>query len=124
MDDEKRGLRETGVDVLVCPHTRTGPVRQGTRGHGGRPALYLRPRPGLGPVDTAQLSDGLADGAHVVAHCRAGIGRASLLAAALLILGGTDPDLAWHALEEARGLAVPDTPEQREWTLRLLNRTA
>ncbi|MFD4769576.1 tyrosine protein phosphatase [Streptomyces niveus] len=71
-----------------------------------------------------ELSDGLADGAHVVTHCRAGIGRASLLAAALLILGGTDPDLAWHALEEARGLAVPDTPEQREWTLRLLSRAA
>ncbi|MFF3286480.1 tyrosine protein phosphatase [Streptomyces sp. NPDC003023] len=62
------------------------------------------------------LAAQLHAGAHVVTHCRAGIGRSSLLAAALLILNGVDPDAAWNRIERARGLAVPDTVEQREWT--------
>ncbi|MEW1798182.1 protein-tyrosine phosphatase family protein [Streptomyces niveus] len=136
LDDEMRGLREAGTDVLVC--ALTGPERDElglSDEERAATAAGLRfvsvPIPDRTVPDLAavlstlrELSDGLADGAHVVTHCRAGIGRASLLAAALLILGGTDPDLAWHVLEEARGLAVPDTPEQRAWTLRLLNRAA
>ncbi|WP_329147213.1 tyrosine protein phosphatase [Streptomyces niveus] len=136
LDDEMQGLRDAGVDVLVC--ALTGPERDElglSDEERAATAAGLRfvsvPIPDRTVPDLATvlptlraLSDGLADGAHVVTHCRAGIGRASLLAAALLILGGTDPDLAWHALEEARGLAVPDTPEQREWTLCLLNRAA
>ncbi|GGV35767.1 hypothetical protein GCM10010495_60950 [Kitasatospora herbaricolor] len=65
----------------------------------------------------------------MVTRCRAGIGRSSLLAAALLVLGGADPDTvlggadpdtAWHRIERARGLAVPDTAEQRERPTALL----
>ncbi|MEW2490850.1 hypothetical protein [Streptomyces sp. NPDC048411] len=67
-----------------------------------------------------RLAEQLHDGAHVVTHCRAGIGRSSLLAAALLILNGVDPETAWNQIERARGLAVPDTAEQREWTTELL----
>jgi predicted protein tyrosine phosphatase len=37
-------------------------------------------------------------GGHVVTHCRFGIGRASLLAAAVLMLEGVDPDKAWRRL--------------------------
>ncbi|MFF9508054.1 hypothetical protein ACF1BU_19885 [Streptomyces sp. NPDC014724] len=66
------------------------------------------------------LAKQLCEGAHVVTHCRAGIGRSSLLAAALLILNGVDPETSWHQIERARGLAVPDTAEQREWTMELL----
>jgi protein-tyrosine phosphatase len=65
------------------------------------------------------LAGSLREGAHVVTHCRFGIGRASLLAAALLVLNGFDHDAVWNGLERARGLAVPDTPEQREWTMQL-----
>jgi hypothetical protein len=32
-----------------------------------------------------------------------------------MILNGIDPDTAWHRLGQARGLAVPDTTEQRRW---------
>jgi protein-tyrosine phosphatase len=65
------------------------------------------------------LAESLREGAHVVTHCRFGIGRASLLAAALLVLNGVDHDTAWNRLEQARGLAVPDTPEQRDRTVKL-----
>ncbi|MFK4227845.1 hypothetical protein [Streptomyces sp. NPDC019890] len=72
------------------------------------------------PYILRDLAGQLRAGAHVVTHCRAGIGRASLLAASLLILNGVDPDTAWNSLEHARELSVPDTDEQREWTLKLL----
>ncbi|MFJ5229050.1 tyrosine protein phosphatase [Kitasatospora sp. NPDC088391] len=63
-----------------------------------------------------ELTERLRAGGHVVTHCRAGIGRSSLLAAAVLVLTGTDADTAWGLIGRARGLAVPDTPEQRAWT--------
>ena len=45
-------------------------------------------------------------GDHIVTHCRFGIGRASLLAASILVLNGLPPDQVWERLEQARGLAV------------------
>ncbi|MER7708120.1 hypothetical protein ABTX81_35180 [Kitasatospora sp. NPDC097605] len=50
-------------------------------------------------------------------------GRSSAPPVTLLrgsILNGVDPDTAWERIERARGLAVPDTAEQREWTVGLL----
>jgi hypothetical protein len=37
------------------------------------------------------------------------------LAAALLVLDGTDAERAWSRVTRARGLPVPDTDEQRRW---------
>jgi len=51
-------------------------------------------------------------------HCRAGIGRSSLIAACLLTRFGLSSDHAFHIIEEARGCPVPDTPEQRTWVER------
>lgn len=48
-------------------------------------------------------------------HCRAGIGRSAIIAASLLALNGTDVDLAFKLVTEARGCPVPDTPEQKKW---------
>ncbi len=61
------------------------------------------------------LSEQLAQQKTIVAHCRMGIGRASLIAASLLVRQGIEPSRAWEWIEQARGCAVPDTPEQREW---------
>ncbi|MFD8479349.1 tyrosine protein phosphatase [Kitasatospora sp. NPDC059673] len=63
-----------------------------------------------------ELTTLLRAGAHLVIHCRAGIGRSSLLAASTLILDGLDADTAWARIAHARGLPVPDTTEQRAWT--------
>ena len=57
----------------------------------------------------------LQNGKNVAIHCRAGIGRSSLIAACILKLSGVDVDEAFEMIESARGFAVPDTPEQREW---------
>lgn len=51
----------------------------------------------------------------IAIHCRAGIGRSSLIAACLLIRRGFLAEEALCKIAEARGLPVPDTPEQRAW---------
>jgi len=61
------------------------------------------------------LEKKLAQGNTVAIHCRQGIGRASLLAAGLLVLSGTSVADAFQRIESARGRAVPDTVEQQQW---------
>jgi len=52
-------------------------------------------------------------------HCRAGIGRSSILAALVLRVSGTSAPAALEALGKARGLQVPDTDGQRDWLMSL-----
>lgn len=60
-----------------------------------------------------------APGKPVAIHCRAGIGRSSLMAAAMLVGDGMDPAAALAAISAARGLPIPDTEAQRDWVLAL-----
>ncbi len=62
-----------------------------------------------------KLDNLLAQGKSVLIHCRQGIGRSALIAACLLVLSGSDVDSAFHRLSLARGVSVPETPEQRQW---------
>jgi protein-tyrosine phosphatase len=57
----------------------------------------------------------VADGRSIAIHCRAGIGRSSLIAASALIRLGIDADAALALIRESRGVSVPDTDEQRDW---------
>jgi protein-tyrosine phosphatase len=61
-------------------------------------------------------------GKTVAIHCRAGIGRSSMMAAAVLIAGGITPKAALSAIEKARGLPIPDTDAQRDWVMKLKKR--
>jgi protein-tyrosine phosphatase len=61
------------------------------------------------------LTEYLRGGKAVAVHCRAGIGRSSMIVAAALIQNGFSVESAFRATEEARGCSVPDTPEQRQW---------
>jgi protein-tyrosine phosphatase len=61
----------------------------------------------------------LRSGMNVAIHCRAGIGRSSLIAASVLKLSGMNVDEAFQEIASARRCAVPDTPEQREWVGRI-----
>ncbi|GMU51072.1 MAG: hypothetical protein AMXMBFR33_02180 [Candidatus Xenobia bacterium] len=61
----------------------------------------------------------LAREAPVGIHCRAGIGRSAVVAAAVLILEGVAPRRALELIEQARGCSVPDTDEQRDLVLSL-----
>jgi protein-tyrosine phosphatase len=63
-----------------------------------------------------ELTDQLAQPHQAIAiHCRAGIGRSALVAAAIMLRHGVSADAALKAIEKARGLPIPDTAEQRKW---------
>jgi len=61
------------------------------------------------------VARGLSAGKDVVIHCRQGVGRSGLVAACLLVGHGMSPGAAVEAISAARGVAVPETVEQREW---------
>jgi protein-tyrosine phosphatase len=64
-----------------------------------------------------RLEERLARGRKVAIHYRQGIGRASLLAACVLVVGGVDAATAFERIAATRGCTVPDTSEQREWVM-------
>jgi protein-tyrosine phosphatase len=68
-------------------------------------------------VFVSGLADRLRQGERIAVHCRGSIGRATVVAASVLIHSGWKPAAALEAIEDARGCPVPDTPEQREWIL-------
>jgi protein-tyrosine phosphatase len=61
----------------------------------------------------------LRGGKNVVIHCRAGIGRSSLMAACVLKLSGLEVDDALSKIASARGCPVPDTTEQHDWVAKM-----
>jgi len=61
----------------------------------------------------------LKRGANVAVHCRQGIGRSGLIAAGLLVENGLTPEVAVRRISDARGIAIPETEEQRAWIDRL-----
>lgn len=128
LEDEVAGLRAAGVQVVVSLLTGEEVVELGLEQEealcGGAGLTFRRmpiPDRDVPPLDptTARfvedLRDALLAGATVVIHCRMGIGRSSLIAASTLVLLGVHPDEAFARLSAARGLAVPDTEEQRRW---------
>lgn len=128
LDDEMAGLREAGVDVLV---SALRPDEYKLLDLVGEPAaareagLDFRQFP-VTDADipeampealefTAPLAEDVRSGRFVVAHCRAGIGRCSMLAGATLIRLGVPPGEAWERIRAARGLRVPDNERQERW---------
>lgn len=99
LQDEGAHCREDGLDFLSFPILDRGVPSSRTA------MLDL----------VVSLESLLRSGHDVVVHCRQGIGRSSLLASSLLAASGTEPQQAFHTIEEARGRPVPDTAAQREW---------
>lgn len=65
------------------------------------------------------LHERASEGKSVGAHCRACIGRASVLLATIMRLEGVSADEAFDRISAARGVHVPDTPKQEDWVERL-----
>src|SRR5262245_34519305 len=127
LDDEMIGLREAGVDVLVCLQSDVERRELGLLDEGPaaqRAGIEFRhfpiedfgvpERSAATPVVDA-LVTALGDGRHVAIHCRGGIGRSSLIAAAVLVKLGATPADAWETITGVRGVPVPETDEQRAW---------
>jgi protein-tyrosine phosphatase len=61
----------------------------------------------------------LTQGGYVAIHCKAGIGRSAVVAAALLCRFGIPANDAIEMVSHARGFDVPDTDEQLDFIRRL-----
>ncbi len=62
-----------------------------------------------------QLYQQIEAGSNVVIHCRGGIGRSGLLAAAVLLHAGFEVPQAFAEVARKRGRQVPETVEQGNW---------
>lgn len=66
---------------------------------------------------TGNLLSKIEAGEGVSIHCRAGIGRSGLIAAAVLLHAGSDVPDAFEQVSLARRVEVPDTEEQKDWLI-------
>lgn len=132
LEDEIRALQQQGVDVIVSLleareiselELEDEPACCASSG-----LTYLSfPIPDYSvPASREQtrafvrkLNDFLCEGKNIVIHCRQGIGRSSLLAAAVLVWQGCAVEEAFEIISVARGRAVPDTDAQRAWAASL-----
>lgn len=128
LEDEMRGWREAGVDVVVSllePEEIADfdLAAEEELAHSNRIAFRSLPIADRGVPASREaaiaLVDALADelraGKNVAIHCRQGIGRAALVAASVLVALGLEADVAVQRATTARGRTVPETPEQRRW---------
>ncbi|MBF9134548.1 tyrosine protein phosphatase [Plantactinospora sp. S1510] len=127
LDDEMAGLRRCGVDILVCLLTSAERDELGLTGEDAAAAragidYHAYPVIDRGVPEHAAirplidvLAGDLARGRHLAVHCRASIGRSSLLVAALLSRLDVPVDRIWDIIGGARGVPVPETEEQRRW---------
>ena len=71
----------------------------------------------------ADIARALNEGENVAVHCRQGIGRSGMIAAGVLVASGISPERAVKVVSSARGLAVPETPEQLSWLQQLATKS-
>jgi protein-tyrosine phosphatase len=128
LEDEISGWRKQGVDVVVSLLTPSENDELKLKDEAGLSktrgirflSLPIEDRgtpPSSAEVEqlVLDLSSEIQRGKNVAVHCRQGIGRSSLISAALLISSGEDLEQALQAISRARGLEVPETVEQRRW---------
>jgi protein-tyrosine phosphatase len=129
LGDELASLKTLGVSDLVSLLTPQEEAEldltaepQSCAGAGLRFHSYPIPDRGL-PLQPAfshfidLLLPILTGGGFIAIHCRAGIGRSSVTAAALLCRLGVSAPLAISLISKARRLEIPDTDEQRAFIL-------
>lgn len=128
LGDELRALRASGVDLLVSLLEPDEASALGLAGEAeqcrinGLDYLSFPIRDfGVPPsfpdsLDCIEYLAGRLDRSEtVVVHCHGGVGRSSLIAAAVLVLRGMDWEQAFDRIGAARGVPVPETGEQRSW---------
>src|SRR3972149_2241587 len=128
LDDETRAWREAGIDIVVSllmPDEEAELALAGESASSAASGLEFRsfPIPDRSVPNSreavVQLVDYIVDALHagksVALHCRQGIGRSAMVAAAALILGGQNAETAIKTIRRSRGLEVPETHAQRQW---------
>lgn len=128
LEDEIAGWRKQGIDIVVSLLTPSENEELDLKDESGfskakgiRFVSFPIEDRGVPPSSAkveqlvAQLGSEIQQGKNIAVHCRQGIGRSSLVSAALLISAGEDVEQALKAISKARGLEVPETVEQRRW---------
>jgi protein-tyrosine phosphatase len=128
LEDELRFMRQSDIDVLVSMLTAEEVVELGlsdeatacTQARIDFRSFPIRDREV--PKSYAAIQSFVDDlrrelhvGKSVAVHCRASIGRASLLLACILCTEGWSAQEAFTKISEARRLRVPDTQDQVRW---------
>ena len=132
LEDEASGWRRAGLDMVVSlleqeEAAQLDLVHEGEAAQSRSIGFISFPIPdrGVPPSMLAgrsllrSIAGALDDGKSVAVHCRQGIGRSGLIAAGVLVFGGTDVDQAIEVVSAARGQTVPETPEQLQWIRQL-----
>jgi len=129
LETEVKAWKDAGVDVVVSLLERAEVSELGLQREAGLCGAtgidfvsFPIPDRGVPEPDEAAriarvLTAGFRDGRSIAIHCRAGIGRSSIMAACVLALCGIDAERALALITKARGLNVPDTDEQRDWLI-------
>jgi len=127
LEDEIKALREEGVDILVSLLTPTEVYELDLKeavpycdANGIELISFpIKDRQVPALSQTNKLSQSLlteiTNGKKVAIHCRMGIGRSALMVASILVCSGISPVTAYQMVAKSRGLAVPDTEEQKRW---------
>jgi protein-tyrosine phosphatase len=103
LENEPRLAAAAGIEFLSCPI----PDREAP--DSDRAAQVL----------VARLASAVETGRTVLIHCRQGIGRAGMIAAASLGALGVPLGEALERISTARGLPIPETAAQLAWLKRM-----
>lgn len=130
LDHDVEAWRDAGIDVVVsllerAEESELSLTREAdacrARGldHRSLPVPDLGVPPSREAVASlaGDLVDALRAGKVVALHCRQGLGRSPLVAAATLVAAGESAEDAMGVVGRARGAEIPETPAQRRWIL-------
>jgi len=128
LEDEATGWRRAGIEVVVSlleneEASQLELLDEPRAAEENAVRFISFPIPDLGiPASKreavaliASIAAALEEGKNVAVHCRQGVGRSGLIAAGVLMISGMSPDQAIQVVSSARGTAVPETDEQRQW---------
>jgi protein-tyrosine phosphatase len=129
LDDEIAAWKNAGVDTVISTlepeearefelHAEKDAALHGGIDFVGLPIPDRQTPPVSAEEELPELEQRLRQGRNVIVHCRQGIGRSAVVAAALLILGGVEAEKAVRLVQDARLRPVPETEEQKEWIRR------
>jgi protein-tyrosine phosphatase len=126
--DEVSSWRTDGVDTVVsliedaeAQQLDVVHEPQAAEAYGMRFISFPIPDRGVpASVDAAisligRIARHLERGSTVAVHCRQGIGRSGLIAAGVVMTSGVGAQEAIQIVSAARGIGIPETPEQRGW---------
>jgi hypothetical protein len=132
LEDEAKGWQSAGVEAVVSlltpeedAHFELSKEAQACAVHHIK--FFGFPIPDRGvptslsdfEILISDVRELLKNGRNVAVHCRQGIGRSGMLAASLLAESGLAQQTAIENVSSARGLPVPETPQQTHWVLTL-----